>query len=125
MIHKAICKNCKFWQRRTLYKYVYKHEIEWEDRPNKHHHRNKKPIIQESKFGDCSCDKIIYTSGGGCVEDDDVDNENQPDAFLYSDGEAYGAYCYTGEQFGCIHFCIKPDIKQEKKYKIIEDYNGQ
>jgi len=23
---------------------------------------------------------------------------------IYSDNEAYGAYHYTGEEFGCVHF---------------------
>lgn len=108
---EKICKNCKHWKRRTLYKYEYKNKkeswFEYESKPNSYIHRKKKPIIEESKFGDCSCEKIIYTSGGGCVEDDDVEHQNQPDTFLYSDGEAYGAYHYTGENFGCIHWCDK------------------
>jgi hypothetical protein len=117
-MNKHICKNCKYWKRRTLYKYSMQSNIgetwvEWDDEPVSYFHKDSPnkysytPTIIESRFGRCSCDKIIYTMGGGCVEDDDVEHENQPDSFLYSDGEAYGAYHYTGESFGCIHFIGK------------------
>lgn len=104
-----ICQNCQKWKRRTLYKVNHENMVyrgnfweEWEDRPPE-----GSDIILEtcnSKFGECNCKKFIYTQAGGCVEDDDIANEDQPDALLYTDGEAYGAYFLTGENFGCVHF---------------------
>jgi len=108
------CKNCKWWKRRKLYWARYKvkaiddkwyeHE-NWDDTPRNENIQNiLETKEQDSKFGVCSQGCINYTSGGGCVEDDDLNPDNPVDSIIYSDGESYSAYLYTGEDFGCIHF---------------------
>jgi hypothetical protein len=53
----------------------------------------------DTEFG--ICDKIIYTGNGGEAEKD-ISNPN--DVVIYSDNEAYAAYCLTGQNFGCVHY---------------------
>ena len=41
------------------------------------------------------------------MERDDLDPDNPADGLIYSDGEAYEAYFYTGEDFWRINFMEK------------------
>ena len=61
-----ICKECKFWK---------KHE--------------------DSKLGDCSCDK--FKTGYGSSE------INIPDDCVLVENDEGWAF-YTGKDFGCVHF---------------------
>ena len=108
------CKNCKFWKRRKLYYRKWIHKW-WNGVTGKLDEWNAKPFTipddgkileekeQDSMFGECTQGCMQYTQGGGCIEDDDLGNNNS-DGLIYSDGEAYGAYLYTGENFGCVHW---------------------
>lgn len=107
------CQNCKWWQRRKLYWVKYR-TINWQDNtPYTLEKWDDKPITeqeileakeQDSQFGECQHGCMTYTKSGGCIENDDLNSDNPTDGVIYSDGEAYGAYLYTGENFGCIHF---------------------
>lgn len=105
------CKDCVFWTRRKLYKSTHLRQLDYgtiqepytleydnDHKPTADKYTISLDIIEhDSKFGECSCPKIIYDA-------DDMRNENTPDAFLYEDSEQYNAWHRTGQDFGCIHF---------------------
>ena len=49
-----------------------------------------------TKFGECSCDQLIYTGDGQFPL--------KGDELLYWDSGGYSVGFITGESFGCIHF---------------------
>lgn len=95
------CEQCIHWKRRELYFVQHKNFGDWYDEKQPF---GKVEDIRESNFGYCQNEKLIYTSAGGCVSDDDIAHHDQDDALLFSDNEAYGAYLLTGRNFGCVHF---------------------
>jgi hypothetical protein len=110
----STCQDCIFWKRRKFYWVKYE-MTDWRDNKTKYINEDYLETTQiadyktleykefDSKFGKCSNNKFIYTKAGGCIDSDDIKNKNNNDSLLYSDGEAYGAYFITGENFGCIH----------------------
>lgn len=124
------CRNCKYWTRRKLY-WTKKLVINWQtnepyvvegwsekERTNDNILESKE---QDSKFGICSQGCMQYTCAGGYIEDDDLDPDNDSRGLIYSDGEAYGAYLYTGEDFGCIHFM---EYLSKEAIEDIQNWSG-
>lgn len=103
------CKTCNYWKRNKIFKqYHNKNYTQYARNKNNLCDIKKHPIEEiPSKFGTCSCKKFIYTRAGGCIEEDDIENDDKPDTLLYTDGESYEAYFYTGENFGCIYWTVE------------------
>jgi hypothetical protein len=101
------CADCNFWQRRQIFSVESNCDVEWKEATdfNLAMAADLAPKQQDSKFGRCACDKLIYTKAGEAVAENDVAHDGQPEALLYSDADGYRAYLLTGEEFGCIHFC--------------------
>jgi hypothetical protein len=118
IIHKdPRCKFCKFWERKTAFeffdsdRYLFK-EMITEHTPMDPDKQWKKAVdvIPTSPMGICLNENFVYTQAGGVDNDDLKAALKNNKALLYSDGEAYGAYFYTCENFGCIHHeSIKTD----------------
>lgn len=104
--NQSLCKTCNFWKQRTLYFY----DSSWwnEKQYVLDIKQPEKDIVSQlSPFGECLCDKFIYTKTDmnmGCVDRDDIAHKDIPDGCLYSDEDGYNAYFYTGESFGCVHY---------------------
>lgn len=114
------CLNCRWWERNKIYKIKSEGTINkciFEDLKRTITSPHKILDVQEipSNFGKCNNPKIIYTQAGGFIEDDDIKHNDQPDALLYTDGEAYEAYLMTGEAFGCTHFASRSNPQQGKE----------
>ena len=99
---EEVCVNCKFWKRLFVVtqnefqstsvfdRYFFPEDIE--------KHVSGEFTGKQSKIGSCTCDKFIYG-----------ENEDTPDNGLsYTDSEEYSAQLRTGENFGCIHWEVKP-----------------
>lgn len=101
------CKTCAFWMRKP--NIVVSKNLRWDgssweskDYDGDFNHSNRETVkdLGVTLFGVCSSPKFVYTQAGDVPADDMA---TPRDGLGYSDGEAYGAYFYTGEDFGCIH----------------------
>ena len=103
------CKNCKFWTRRIEFNMsineIKKFKKIVESTKEEPACKTYKYItIPNSPLGACNNINFIYTRAGGCSDEDLEIALKNKQSLLYSDGEAYGAYFYTAEDFGCIHY---------------------
>ena len=77
----SLCKKCKFFERNEKNKY----------------------LMRSKKYGHCNCKKFVYGASGK--------RELFKDRLYFRDYEGYAAAFEVGEEFGCIHFEEKENVK--------------